>query len=52
MAKRTILTTIADRLLPFAAMAQEISVRGFRLTDPADVEQGFADAPFGDDNVD
>ena len=29
MAKSTILTTIADRLLPFAAMAQEISVRGF-----------------------
>ena len=27
MARRTILTTIADRLLPFAAMAQEIGVR-------------------------
>ena len=51
MAKRTILTTIADRLLPFAAMAQEISVRGFSLTDPADVEQGIADALAHDDPV-
>jgi pyruvate dehydrogenase (quinone) len=51
MARRTILTTIADRLLPFAAMAQEISVRGFSLTEPADVEQGIADALAHDDPV-
>ena len=35
----------------FAAMAQESGMRGFRLTHPAAVEQGFADALAHDDFV-